>query len=89
MQYVANSFIHSTTCQSQALYLISKSKSSSSREIFDRKFPIYCIGVKEGKNKKWKKKAKIKISILIFLYTIYFTTLKAHTKFEDPGSNRS
>ena len=52
-------------------------------------FPLHCIGVKEGKNKKWKKKAKIKIRILIFLYTIYFATLKLHTKFEDPGSNGS
>ena len=52
-------------------------------------FPIHCIGVKEGKNKKLKKKAKIKISILIFLYTINFATLKVHTKFEDPDSNRS
>ena len=51
-------------------------------------FPMHYIGVKDGKNIKWKKSAKIKISILIFLYTIYFATLKVHTKFEDPGSNR-
>ena len=37
---------------------------------------------------KWKKKAKITISILIFFYTIYLATLKEHIKFEDPGSNK-
>ena len=38
---------------------------------------------------KWKKKAKINLSILIFFPTIYLTILKVYTKFEDFGSHRS
>ena len=38
---------------------------------------------------KWKKKAKINLSILIFFPTIYLATLNVYTKFEDFGSHRS
>ena len=38
---------------------------------------------------KWKKKAKINLSILIFFPIIYLATLKVYTKFEDFGSHRS
>ena len=41
------------------------------------------------KKQKWKKKAKINLSILIFFPTIYLATLKEYTKFEDLGSHRS
>ena len=41
------------------------------------------------KKEKWKKKAKINLSILIFFPTIYLATLKVYTKFEDFGSHRS
>ena len=50
---------------------------------------MYYIGVRDGKKQKWKKKAKINLSILIFFLTIYFATLKVYTKFEDFDSYRS
>ena len=34
------------------------------------------------KSKKWKKRAKINLSILIFFPTIYLVTLKVYIKFE-------
>ena len=36
-----------------------------------------------------KKEAKMRITILIFIYTIHFEYLKVYTKFENTGSNRS
>ena len=56
---------------------------SSSWEIFDTNFPMYYIGVWDGKNEKWKKKAKINHRILGFFFTIYLAPLKVYTKFED------
>ena len=41
------------------------------------------------KKEKWKKKAKINHSILVFFPTIYLAPLKVYTKFEDSGSKRS
>ena len=41
---------------------------------------MYYIGVRDGKKEKWKKKAKINLSILIFFLTIYLATLKVYTK---------
>ena len=56
--------------------------SSSCREIFDRKnVHMYYIRVKEGKNEKLKKEGKIRISILISIYTVHFAYLKVYTKF--------
>ena len=49
---------------------------------------MYSIRVTEGKNEKLKK-GKMRISILIFIYTVYFAYLKVYTKFENTGSNRS
>ena len=62
---------------------------SSSWEIFDTNFCIYYIGVRDGENGKWKKKAKINHNILVFFPTIYLTTLKVYTKFENSGSHSS
>ena len=50
---------------------------------------MYYIRVKEGKNEKLKKEGKIRISILISIYTVHFAFLKVYTKFENTGSNRS
>ena len=44
---------------------------------------MYYIGVRDGKKEKWKKAAKINLSILIFFPAIYLATLKVYTKFED------
>ena len=43
---------------------------------------MYYIRVTEGKNENLKKEGKMRISILIFIYTIYFAYLKMYTKFE-------
>ena len=50
---------------------------------------MYYIRVKEGKNEKLKKEGKMRISILIFIYTIQLAFLKVYTKFENTGSSRS
>ena len=49
---------------------------SSSWEIFDTNFPMYYIGVRDGKKEKWKKMVKINLSILDFCPTIYLANLK-------------
>ena len=36
---------------------------SSSLEIFDTNFPMYYIGVRDGKKEKWKENVKINLSI--------------------------
>ena len=41
------------------------------------------------KNEQLKKEGKIRISILIFMYTIQFAYMKVYTKFDNTGSNRS
>ena len=50
---------------------------------------MYYIKVREGLNEKLKKEDKLRIRILIFIYTIHFAYLKAYTTFENTGSNRS
>ena len=50
---------------------------------------MYYIRVKEGKNEKLKKEGKMRISILIPIYTVHFPILKVYTKFENTGSNRN
>ena len=50
---------------------------------------MYYIGVTEKKIENLKKEGKMRMSILIFIYTIHFDYLKVYTKFENTGSNRS
>ena len=51
--------------------------SSGSWEIFDRKnVHMYHIREKEGKNENLKKEGKMRISILISIYTVHFAILK-------------
>ena len=45
------------------------------------------IGVIEGKIENLKKEGKMKISILIFIYTIHFAYLIVYTKFHNPKSS--
>ena len=45
-----------------------------------------CIGVTEGKIENEKKEGKMRICILIFIYTIHFAYLKVYTKFHNPKS---
>ena len=61
---------------------------SISWEIFDTNFPMYYIGVRDGK-KKNEKKANINHRLLVFFPTINLVPLKVYTKFEDSGCNRS
>ena len=51
---------------------------------------MYYKGVtEEKKNENLKKDGKMRMSILVFIYTIRFDYLKVYTKFEYTGSNRS
>ena len=64
--------------------------SSSCWEIFDRKkCPYVLYERKKEKMKIWKKEGKMRVSILISIYTVHFAILKMCTKFENTGSNRS
>ena len=45
------------------------------------------IRVTEGKIENLKKENKIRISTLIFFYTIHFPYLKVYTKFHNPKSS--
>ena len=47
--------------------------------------PMCYIGVTEGKIENLKKEGKMRISILIFIYTIHFAYLKVYTKFHNPN----
>ena len=44
------------------------------------------IGVTEGNIENLEKEGKMRINILIFIYTIHFANLKAYTKFNYPES---
>ena len=50
---------------------------------------MYFIVVTEGKIEHLKKEGKMRMNILIFIYTIHFDHLKVYTKFVKSGSNRS
>ena len=43
------------------------------------------IRVTEGKIENLKKEGKMRISTLIFIYTIHFAYLKVYTKFHNPN----
>ena len=43
------------------------------------------IRVTEGKIENLKKEGKIRISTLIFIYTVHFAYLKVYTKFHNPN----
>ena len=45
------------------------------------------IRVTEGKIENLKKEGKIRISTLIFSYTVHFAYLKVNTKFHNPISS--
>ena len=45
------------------------------------------IRVTEGKFENLKKEGKMRISTVIFFYTIHFAYLKAYTKFHNPKSS--
>ena len=45
------------------------------------------IRVTEGKNENLKKEGEMKISTLIFIYTIHVAYPKEYTKFHNPKSN--
>ena len=49
--------------------------------------PMCYIGVTEGKIENLKKEGKMRISILIFIYTRHFAYLKVYTKFHNPKSS--
>ena len=48
---------------------------------------MYYIRVTEGKIEILKKEVKMRVSTLIFIYTIHFAYLKVYTKFNNPKLN--
>ena len=48
-----------------------------------------CISVTKGKIENLKKEGKMRISTLIFIYTIHFVYLKVNTRFHNPKSSRT
>ena len=59
------------------------------KSLTEKNVHLYYIREKEGKNENLKKEGKMRISILISVYTVHFAYLKVYTKFENTGSNRS
>ena len=59
------------------------------KSLTEKNVYMYYIRVKEGKKENLKKEAKMRISILISIYTVHFAFLKVYLKFENNGSNRS
>ena len=45
------------------------------------------IGDTKGKIENFKKISKMRISILVFIYTVHFAYLKVYTKFHNPKSS--
>ena len=87
--------LHNTTHHYQALYLCIihnfkiLTQVVAEKSLTEKNVHMYYIRVTEGKNEKLKKDGKMRISILIFIYTIHFAYLKVYTQFENSGSNRS
>ena len=52
------------------------------KSLTDKNVHMYYIRVTEGKNEKLKKEGKMRICILIFIYTLHFAYMKLYTKFE-------
>ena len=50
---------------------------------------MYFIGVTVGNIENLNKKSKMRISMLIFIYTIHLAYMKEYTKFVNTGSDRS
>ena len=75
---IKQQMIHNTCTKLQ------NSPEDSSWEIFVINFPMYYIGVRDGKKEK---EGKINLSF-VFCLTIYLATLNVHTKFEDSGSHK-
>ena len=75
-----SSFVHNFKILTQVV---------AEKSLTEKNVHMYYIRVTEGKNEKLKKDGKMRISILIFIYTIHFAYLKVYTQFENSGSNRS
>ena len=90
MQYVAVFVTHyNSSLSSFVPNFRILSQEVAEKSLTEKKFP-YVFHRTEGKIENLKKEGKMRISILIFIYsTIHFAYLKVYTKFENIGSNRS
>ena len=82
MQYVAEvvtQYFSSLSSFVTNLRLLSQVVADKS--LTEKNVHMYFIGVAEGKNEKLKKEGKMRISILIFNYTIHIAYLKVFTKY--------
>ena len=80
--------LHNTTDHYQATFRI-LTQVVAEKSLTEKNVHMYYIREKEGKNENLKKEGKMRISILISIYTVHFAFLKMYTKFENTGSNRS
>ena len=80
--------LHNTTNHYQALYQNFRilTQVVAEKSLAEKNVYMYYIRVKE---RKIEKEGKMRISILISIYTVHFAFLKVYTKFENTGSNRS
>ena len=83
--------LHNTTNHYQAFYKNFRilTQVVAEKSLTEKNVYMYYITVKEEKNENLKKEGKMRISILIAIYTVHFAFLKVYTKFENNGSNRS
>ena len=82
-----SSFVHNFKILTQVV--AEKTQVVAEKSLTEKNVHMYYIRVTEGKNEKLKKDGKMRISILIFIYTIHFVYLKVYTQFENSGFNRS
>ena len=59
------------------------------KSLTEKNVRMYFIGMTERKPENLKKEGKMRIFILIFIYTIHFAYLKVYKKFGNTGFNRS
>ena len=75
LQQHADSLLHNTTSCTK----FQNPRPSSSWEIFDTNFPMYYMGVRDG---KMEKDGENKSQHLVFCPTKYLATLKVYTKYK-------
>ena len=63
--------LHNTTYHYQVLTQVVAEKS-----LTEKNFHLYYVREKEGKDENLKKEGKMRISILISIYTVHFAILK-------------
>ena len=78
--------LYNTTHHYQALYQITESLLKwLLRNLWQKKCPYVLYKRERRKYENLKKEGKMRISILVSIYTVHFAVLKMYTKFENTG----